>query len=242
MDETRLLLSRLDDLIYKSYCGEIEGLGFLNELEVSIAHNYLKNQRIEHSFYGGYKEAVRVYLYLTDDSEFFKDVIAIEILSKGDSKLTHRDYLGSLMGLGISRECVGDILIDDNSAVVFVRQEISDYIVQNLTSVGRTSVTVAEYHGDFQALSPGYLQSEVLLTSMRIDNFISAVCNFSRQKANEYIDNDYVFINYSCAVKPSKALNQGDTISIRGFGKFKIGEIIRNTKSGRIVLSVLQYK
>ena len=242
MDETRLLLSRLDDLIYKSYCGEIEGFGFLNELEVSISHNYLNNQKVQHSFFGGYKEATRMYLYLTDNPEYFDDIIALEIRAKGDVQLTHRDYLGSLMGLGITRECVGDILISEKSAVVFMRRDISDYVLQNLTSVGRMSVSVSEYLGDSEGLAPEFLDTEVLVTSMRVDNFISSVCKCSRQKADEYIRGDLVFVNYSCAEKASKPLNTGDTVSIRGFGKFKIGEILRNTKSGRLVLSVLQYK
>lgn len=242
MDETRLLLSRLDDLVYKSYCGEFEGFGFLNELEVSVAHNYLKNLRVEHSFFGGYPAATRMYLYLTDDVAGFDDIVALKVEPKGEAQLSHRDYLGSLMGLGITRECVGDILLKEGFAVVFVRREISAYVLQNLDSVGRATALVTEYKGDLSALSPEMCEVEVLLTSMRVDNFITSVCKCSRQKANEYIDSDKVFINYSCADKPSKALSAGDTVSIRGFGKFKIGEILRNTKSGRIVLSVLQYK
>lgn len=242
MDETRLLLSRLDDLIYKSYCGELEGFGFLNELEVSLAHNYLKNLRVEHCFFGGYPAATRMYLYLTDDTFGFDDIVALKVEPKSEDNFTHRDYLGSLMGLGITRECIGDILLKDSFAIVFVRREISGYILQNLNSVGRASVTVTEYVGDLSILSPEFFETEVLLTSMRIDNFITSVCKCSRQKANEFIDSDRVFINYSCADKPSKTLNTGDTVSIRGFGKFKIGEILRNTKSGRLVLSVLQYK
>lgn len=242
MDETRLLLSRLDDLIYKSYCGELEGFGFLNELEVSLAHNYLKNLRVEHCFFGGYPAATRMYLYLTDDTFGFDDIVALKVEPKSEDNFTHRDYLGSLMGLGITRECIGDILLKDSFAIVFVRREISGYILQNLNSVGKASVTVTEYVGDLSVLSPEFFETEVMLTSMRIDNFITSVCKCSRQKANEFIDSDRVFINYSCADKSSKALNTGDTVSIRGFGKFKIGEILRNTKSGRLVLSVLQYK
>lgn len=242
MDETRLLLSRLDDLVYKSYCGEYEGLGFLNELEVSTAHNYLKNLRVEHTFYGGYPAATRMFLYLTDNADSYNDIVSLKITPKVVASLTHRDFLGSLMGLGITRECVGDIILKEGFAVVFVRREISEYILQNLASVGRASVAVSEYRGDLNALSPELCETQVLLTSMRIDNFITSVCKCSRQKANEYIDSDFVFINYSCAEKPSKTICTGDTVSIRGFGKFKIGEILRNTKSGRIVLSVLQYK
>lgn len=242
MDEARLLLSRLDDLVYKSYCGEVEGFGFLNEIEVSKAHNYLNNLGVEHCFYGGYPSASRMYLYLTDDVSGFDDIVSLKITPKIEAELTHRDFLGSLMGLGITRECVGDILFKDGFAVVFVRCEISDYILRNLNSVGRVGVTVSEFSDDTSALSAELCKIEVLLTSMRIDNFVTSVCKCSRQKANEYINNDFVFINYSCVDKVSKAICSGDTVSIRGFGKFKIGEFIRNTKSGRIVLSVLQYK
>lgn len=242
MDESRLLLSRLDDLIYKYYCGETEGFGFLNELEVSVAHNYLKNQGIEHIFFGGYSSASRMFLYLTDNVNGSDDIATLKITIKGDAKLTHRDYLGSLMGLGISRECVGDILIKDNFAVVFIRRELVDYVLQNLSGVGRAGVHITEYDGDTSELSPKLEEIEVLVTSMRVDNFITSVCKCSRQKAIDFISGDLVFINYSCVQKPSKILNCGDVISIRGFGKFKIGEILRNTKSGRLVISVLQYK
>lgn len=242
MDESRLLLSRLDDLIYKYYCGESVGFGFLNESEVSVAHNYLKNQGIEHTFFGGYSEASRMFLYLSDDVSGFDDIAALEITVKGDVKLTHRDFLGSLMGLGITRECVGDILLKDHSAVVFVRRELIDYILQNLSSVGRASVRISVYNGDTNDLRPKLEEVEVLVTSMRVDNFITSVCKCSRQKATDYISADKVFINYSCVQKPSKLLECGDVVSIRGFGKYKIGDILRNTKSGRLVVLVLQYK
>lgn len=241
MNETRLLLSRLDDLVYKSYCGEVEGLGFLNELEVSVSHNYLNNLKVEHTFFGGYPAASRMYLYLSDNTEGFNDITPLKISPKGGT-LTHRDYLGSLMGLGITRECVGDILLKEDFAVAFVRRDISHYIMQNLSSVGRVGVSVTVYDDDLTALSANYSEGEIIVTSMRIDNFISSVAKCSRQKASEYILSDSVFINYSCVDKVSKVLSSGDTVSIRGIGKFKIGEVLRNTKSGRLVLSVLQYK
>lgn len=242
MDETRLLLSRLDDLIYKYYCGEVEGFGFLNELEVSVAHNYLKNQNIEHIFYGGYPSATRMFLYLESELTEYSDIVPLMIKVKGDNNHTHRDFLGSLMGLGINRECVGDILLKDGYAVAFVKAEISEYIMQNLDSVGRSKVEVQFFGGDLSTFSPELSETEIIVTSMRIDNFITSVSNCSRQKAAELIKADYVFVNYSCIDKVSKNLNFGDTVSIRGVGKFKIGEILRKTKSGRLVLSVLQYK
>lgn len=242
MDEVSLLLSRLDDLVYKCYCGENVSLGFLNEQEVSVAHNYLKNLNIRHCFFGGYPEAQRSFLYLCEDVAEADDIVALKVTPKGQSQLTHRDFLGSLMGLGITRECVGDILLKDSFAVVFVRQEISDYVLQNLSTVGRASVSVKLFEGDKTELSPKLEEIEVLITSMRVDNFLCSICKCSRQTANEYISKGNMFLNYSEVQKPSKNLSSGDTLSIRGFGKYKIGEILRNTKSGRLVLSVLQYK
>lgn len=242
MDENRLLLSRIDDLIYKSYINESEGLGFLNELEASVAHKYLNNLRVEHTFFGGYPQADRVYLYLSDNENISEDICALCVKFRPGDVINHRDILGALMGLGIVRECVGDIVVSDCKAIVFVRREISDYILHNLDSVGRYSVSVDVFSDSPDLLKKQMTGLEVLLTSMRIDNFVSSVCRCSRQQANDYINNDRVFMNYSCVSKTSKTISSGDTISIRGFGKYKIGEVLRNTKSGRFVLSVLQYK
>lgn len=242
MDENRLFLSRIDDLVYKSYCGEYEAMGFLNELEVSVAHNYLNNLNVQHWFYGGYPSASRMYLFFDEISSDVQCIDTLLITLKGEHHLSHRDFLGSLMGLGITRECVGDILVLDSGAVVFVRREISRYIKDNLVSVGRFSAEVDYYSGDTNLLANEVCELEVLVTSLRVDNFVTSVCKCSRQGAAEMISADKVFLNYSCVNKPSKVLSQGDTLSIRGFGKFKIGTVLRKTKSDRLVLSVLQYK
>lgn len=242
MDENRLLLSRIDDLVYQSYIDESVGLGFLNELEASVAHNYLNNLRVDHTFFGGYPQADRVFLYLNDCENKSDDISALCVKFRSSDAISHRDLLGALMGLGIVRESVGDIVVLDDKAIVFVRSEISDYVMQNLNSVGRHSVTVEVFSDNLDLLEKQMTELEILLTSMRIDNFVSSVCKCSRQQANDYINNDCVFMNYSCVSKASKAFSSGDTISIKGFGKYKIGEVLRNTKSGRLVLYVLQYK
>ena len=242
MDESRLLLSKAEDLVTKYYSGENSSLGFLNELEVSQLHNYLSNQYIDHFFFGGYPSATRMMLYLDPDYDISADVSALSITAKGDTSLTHRDYLGSMMGLGIERQCIGDIIVRANDAVVFVKKEICDYILTNLSTVGRQNVTVRLFEGDLSELRTNSVLKEVLVTSLRIDNFVASICNFSRQKALEYINSDKVFINYSVALKLSKPIICGDTVSIRGYGKYKIGEVLRTTKGSRLVLSVMQYE
>lgn len=242
MDDYRLLISRVDDLVYKSYTEDYVFLGFINELEVSQVHNYLNKLKVEHSFYGGYPNASRVFLYIGDAYTDYSEIKALRIILKGKEELSHRDFLGSLMGLGISRESVGDIVLINDGAVAFVRSEVYSYIIDNLTSVGRQGVKLSEYNENRESLGSLKEETEILLTSMRVDNFITSVCKCSRQTAIEYIENDKVFVNYSCVSKPSKTLDFDDIVSIRGFGKYKIGAILRKTKSDRIVLSVLQYK
>ena len=242
MDDYRLLISRVDDLVCKSYTEDYVCLGFLNELEVSQVHNHLNKYKIEHSFFGGYPNSTRMYLYIGDGYSDYNEIKGIKITLKGKEQVSHRDYLGSLMGLGINRECVGDIVVADDGAVVFVRSEVFSYILENLTLVGRQAVILSEYESDGESLGAVYESVEVLVTSLRIDNFISSVCKCSRQTANELISGDKVFVNYSCVSKSSKSLSGGDTVSIRGFGKYKVGEVLRKTKSDRLVLSVLQYK
>ena len=242
MDDYRLLISRVDDLVYKSYSEDYVCMGFLNELEVSQVHNYLDKLNVEHNFYGGYPDATRVFLYIGDNCSDYDEIKAVSITLKSKEQVSHRDYLGSFMGLGVKRECVGDIVLTKNGAVAFVRNEVFSYILDNLTSVGRQSVVLSEYTNDRDCLVTAVEEIEILVTSLRVDNFLTSVCKCSRQTANEYISADKVFINYSCVSKPSRALNSGDTVSIRGFGKYKIGEILRKTKSDRLVLSVLQYK
>ena len=217
-------------------------MGFLNEIQISVAHNYLNNLHVEHFFYGGYPNATRCFLCYSEEFDAVCNIKALQINLSLEDRLSHRDYLGSLMGLGISRECVGDIIVTEQGAVVFVKEDVADYIRFNLNKVGRYPAEVVDFQGRTEEFNQNTEEIEVLVSSMRIDNFVSSVCKCSRNTASEYISSDKVFLNYLCADKVSKPVCQGDTVSIRGIGKFKIGNVLRNTKSGRTVLSVLQYK
>lgn len=247
MDEIRLLYSRLDDIIEESEYSECSYLGFLNEIECSKSNDYLKNKHIPFNFYGGYATASRVFLAVSGDGCTCFDISVfplscIYIKASGNPNLTHRDYLGSLMGLGIKRECVGDIIrVDDFSAVVFIRDEIKDYIINQLDKVGRYSVTVTDYQGSTDKLVINTEELSVIVTSMRIDNVVSSCANISRALSTELIEQDKVFINYSAPSKVSQNVNFDDTISIRGYGKYKIIEQIKTTKKDRLVLKVLHY-
>ncbi len=242
MDEAKLLLSRLDDLVYNCEYGSCSCLGFLNELECSVAVSYLKNKGVEYTLYGGYENATRVYVCVTFDSEPDFPITALKIKSKGSKELTHRDYLGSLMGLGIKRECVGDIVkTSENEAVIFVRSDVAEHVIRELDKVGRESVIVSEYTGTTDGLGSVTEELSLIVTSMRIDNLVSACINSSRAEAVKLISADKVFVNYMQVSKPSLTISENDVITIRGFGKYIIGALSGRTKRDRLVIKVLHY-
>lgn len=241
MDDTKLLLSRVKDLI-RNNCGEDNFLGFFNEHETSVVSTFLDKNYVEYSLYGGYENATRVMLSLGfSDSQF--PITPLHVKSRGTKSLTHRDYLGSLMGLGIKRECVGDIItLNDKEAVVFVRSDISAYIQSELSKVASSSVNVSLYQGDTSEFTANFEQLRLIVSSMRIDNVVSACANCSRAGSAQLISGEKVFVNYLQANKPSKLLSEGDVISIRGCGKFIIAQQMGITKKDRLVINVLHYK
>lgn len=243
MDDTQLLLSRLDDLIYSSSYGSESFMGFLNERECSQAVSYLRSHRVNFTMYGGYVNATRLYIGInTNECTSDFPISVLQIKSKGSKELTHRDFLGSLMGLGIKRECIGDIVtVKSNEAIIFVRDDIAQYIIRELDKVGRESVTVCEYTGDTDSLSNNTEELSLIVTSMRADNFVSACINSSRSEAVSLISSDMVFLNYLQVNKPSQNITEGDIISIRGYGKFIVGEVKGKTKRDRLVIKVLHY-
>ncbi len=243
MNETQLLLSRLDDCIDDYYIGSDAFLGFLNESELAQCCGYLKNKYIDFALYGGYPDATRAFVFLGSDFEPTKVPIKVLLISSNSPQtLTHRDYLGSLMGLGIKRDCIGEILnIENNKVVVFVKTEISDYLKQELKSVGRSSVTVTEYTGDTSRFESKTEELKFNVSSLRIDNVVSSIACCSRSDAALYISSDKIFINHLSVKKPSCNITDGDVISIRGKGKYIFKGISGTTKKGNLIISVLHY-
>ncbi len=243
MTELQLLFSRVDDVILDAEYGGDGFLGFLNEMEASQVSSYLKNRGVDFTLFGGYPQATRVYLSVNcfNNNDSFP-ITPVIISSKGSRSLSHRDYLGSIMGLGIKRECVGDIiLLSDTQAVVFVRSEMFVHIKRDLDKVARDSVTVSVYTGDTSTLSSEKEELRLIVSSMRIDNIVSSLINCSRSKASELIAQDCVFCNYFQVKKPSLNICTGDVISIRGYGKFIIGENAGKSRRDNLIINVLHY-
>ena len=136
------------------------------------------------------------------------------------------------MALGIEREKLGDLRVIDDYAIVPIYEEVADYILYELRSVGRAPVSTEEVDEDNLPKS-NFLEGVIIVPSLRLDNIVSKLANISRGKAVDIIDSGKVLIDYSKSIDKSKEIKDGQRITISGVGKFIIGEIVGNTKSGR---------
>lgn len=160
----------------------------------------------------------------------------------GARKLTHRDYLGSLMGLGIKREMTGDIIVRDGGADIIIMKEIADFLLMNYEKAGRANLKLEI--ADITSLDTGTVNIEEkrdTVASLRLDNLVSSVFGLSRGRAQEAIKTGFVFVNSSQAQKPDMQLNEGDKLVLRGRGKAVLREIQGKTRKDRIYIIFDRY-
>ncbi len=218
-------------------------LGFLSMEESVLAEHLLSKRSVSFSFYGGYDNASRKMLGCFPEwmTEYSFPITPLTFTFREKDTLSHRDFLGSLMGLGIKRETVGDILIESGRAITFVTDEIADLILNEVKKVGRTGVSISRgFYGDLPKGS--FLQDfSVTIASQRLDCVVAALGNFSRNTACEKIALGLVSVNSVVCEKTIKTISQGDVVTIRGKGKFIISSICDKTRKDRIVLRYQKY-
>lgn len=156
------------------------------------------------------------------------------------NKLSHKDYLGALMALGLEREKLGDLRVIDDFAIVPIYDEVVDYILSSLNSVGKAPVSIEEIFED-NLPKINFEEEIIIVPSLRLDNIVSKLSKVSRGKAIEVIDSGRVLIDYSKSIEKSKEIKEGQRITILGVGKFIIGEIVGNTKSGRYKVKINKF-
>ena len=196
------------------------------------------------AFWGGYEGAERRQLHFLPDWQEGPDETAIRALrcTYYESGLTHRDFLGSLMALGLTREKIGDILVADRSADVLVSASVADHLLREWSAAGRTALHVTEI--DPAELTVPVQQTKLLrdtVSSLRLDSVLSVGFSTSRGKAAEVIAAGRVQLNWADCQKPDRLLREGDVISVRGAGKCRLTEVGGMTKKGRVFITVERY-
>ena len=158
-----------------------------------------------------------------------------------DDKLTHRDYLGALMNLGIRREAVDDIICGDNVAYIFCVDTITKFILDELLTVKHTTVECIQVDPAECDIEPQIEETKVNVASERLDVVIAAVYGFSRNMANRLIMAERVAIDGKIVTNNSLTLKTGSKISVRKYGKFIYGGIDGTSRKGRLYVKIGKY-
>lgn len=224
---------------------------FLDPHQVQLAEKLLSSVcTCEYSFFGGFAMAERAVVlfrpeFIGDDEWLrFQDemIKSIEIKPLCRNTLSHRDYLGALMSLGIRREVTGDILVREESCSIIVLSEIAQYITENLFKVGNIGVDVT-ISGIMELSTPEPKISEIKTTvaALRLDSLCAHSFGLSRSKAAEFIKAGKVQLNWEATLSVDKQVREGDTVSLRGKGKAVLDKVGGRTKKDRIAISIKKF-
>ncbi|HBA63016.1 MAG TPA: RNA-binding protein, partial [Lachnospiraceae bacterium] len=226
----------------------------LNEL--NILHTTPKNQfDVPYEVFGGYAFSERQMaaflpdafsLYLQTEGEkqaaYPIEVLQIRPLQKKfAAPMSHRDYLGAILNLGIERCKIGDILAEPEEAYVFVKDTIADYICDQLTRVRhtpvlavRTELSAFQYHPRFEVIRGS-------VASVRLDTLLALAFSASRSKLTALIEGGRVFVNGKLITSNGYQIHEQDIISVRGLGRFRFLEVASTTKKGRLYVTIEKY-
>lgn len=242
--DSEIFIARINDTLdIAQKTSKPKFLGFLSLEEAALAKKTLEKHNASFCLFGGYEAAQRVMLCCMPDwcdcAEF--PITAVTFTYRTADELRHRDFLGALMALGIVRESVGDILVENGKAVVFIKNEVLPFVKANVSKIGKVGVILTE--GFTQPLPQGdsLINASATVSSLRLDCVVSAVANLSRGAANELIEAGFVSLNSQVCEKSTRQINNGDVLTVRGKGKFIIGNTSGKTRKDRTVLEFKKY-
>ena len=243
-------MGRLRDLAKRAYEKNVYTYSsFLSPPEQSILERMEKELSfVTYELFGGHEMAERKMVGFGSEELFgYPGQFPVAILKvypaleKFGEELNHRDYLGSLMNLGIRRDTIGDILIKGKTGFIFCLEEVSEFILQNLVKIRHTQVSCKKIEDDIE-LKPTLIDESYPVSSMRLDVIIAATCKLSRKEALYYFERNEVQLNSKVITENAVNLKPGDVFSVRGKGKFILESIGGTTKRGRTYINVKRYQ
>jgi len=255
--EQRIQYSHLLDLMLRAENRNVVTVsGFLSEAEAAGAEGLLHAAGCrQFLLYGGYPEAERrCAVFLTDycDADAvmtmpsLAEMVYVEAkvnkFDEGQAAFSHRDVLGSLMGLGIERDVVGDILAEGGQAVMVVKSSIAPFLQENLTKIGRYRVEVTLHDSYEVQPKRDFIEGYDTVASMRLDAVTASIFKLSRGSAADAIGGGLAAVNGVAVTKPDLAVKAGDKISLRGKGKAVVDAVEGLSKKGRIRFRFRKYQ
>lgn len=261
--ETELLEARLGDAAARCEKGIVAQLPFLTPREQKVAERWFRTSGDWNRawFWGGYPTAERATLFLLPDyllpllsdvpqasdarevlalleADVAEAVCAVEIVGSGYRDLTHRDFLGAVLGLGLERDAIGDLAVQDpHRAVVFCSRTVAVFLKDALTQVGSDRVRCTDYIVT-EAFTDGkqYRPIRETVASARLDCVVAALCHLSREEAQSAVQNGSVDVDFEEEDRTDRVLEAPVTLSIRGHGRFVLRAFEGETRKGRLRL------
>ncbi|MCM1286977.1 MAG: YlmH/Sll1252 family protein [Clostridium sp.] len=253
MDELQILKARLLDLAEKAYKQNIYTYtGFLNAGELVVLDTLRDELNfVDYKTNGGYELAERQMVRFGSEEMFGYEepwhisILKIEpLIDKFADELSHRDFLGAIMNLGLERTVLGDIVMKDKKrAFVICQDNMSDYLMENLIKVKHTNVrcAIAKTEQDLCELKPRLTDMQIIVSAPRFDAIIAAAIKCSRSEALSLFRSGKVTLNGRLCENNSIQLKEGDIFSVRGYGKFKYAGCGNETRKGRIYVHLMRY-
>ena len=206
------------------------------KLQLELKKYLKKNEYFE---YLTYKDSEKIIFY----TETKPDVNLLEIIPMiKNKKLEHREILGTIFSLGLKDSMFGDIIITDNKYYVFILPEIKEFLKNNLVVINKIKVSLEERDLDtLKDYERQYQSIELIVSSERIDTIIANLIKTNRNKIKDLVKSKNIILNYEVLSNFSKKFQHGDIFSIKGFGKYKYNGIIKETKSGNLVVKIDKY-
>lgn len=252
--EEELFQKRLMDLAMQADMRNIiTYTDFMNLNELNIFHSSAHELSfVKWQLFGGYECAERqiaafipdALSYYCEEEEISFPICCVKIQPvsrKYADALTHRDYLGAILNLGIDRSKTGDILVEDGEAYVFCTEKIGEFLLGELSRVKHTTVTLSienfahtDYHPKCEVIRGS-------IASVRLDSLLSLAFGSSRSKLTELIMGGKIFVNGKMVTSNGYRVREQDMISARGLGRFKYIGNATETKKGRLFVEIEKY-
>ena len=239
-----LLLTKMEDLTRKALKTGFAHSKFLSPAEAAeLSRAYSTRRDIRFIADGGFEGAERVIvLFLQPDWGSFEReevLAAVELRHRRQDTVRHQDVLGSVLGLGLSREVMGDILIEPGRAVFVCLASIADYVIDRIEKLGRVGVSPQRIHlSDLPVLGDSLSEKQLTVASLRLDALCAASFRLSRGEAAQAIEAGLVRLNYQPCLSTSKTVEEGAIISLQGRGRVKLMSVMSVTKKGRLRLTL----
>ena len=256
-DDEKIFVAKIVDKIKSAQAkNRYENTDFLDMVQQEKAKEILNKRRIEnYQFWGGFNESERKELFIFPDyieqsNDEYMDIykqqmscIHIVLPKENRGMYVHRNYLGALMKLGLKREKIGDIIVNNDGADIVISKEISKFILNNLRLLTRFQKAQIK---EIELEQIHYIEKEkeiikINVPSTRLDCIVGELARCSRNEANDIIKQERVLVNFKLELRNSLTISEDSIITIRGKGRFKIDKILGETRSGRLNVQVSKW-